>query len=125
MRGQRPLAERQPPGLATRRFDPARVEPRFVRADGAHADGHGVDRGAQLVHAAAALLTGHPALAGDDHPPVEADRSLVDHERPALRHPHPPGLVLPARRGRVDDLDVDASRGEPLEPAGRFGVRIA
>ena len=60
---ERPSREDEPPRLALRRLDVACVEPRPVGARRAAADGDRVDLRAQLVHASAALLAGHPALA--------------------------------------------------------------
>ena len=121
----RAAREDEPPRLALRRLDVARVEPRAVGAQRAGADGDGVHRGAQLVHAAAALLAGHPALARHGHAPVERRRHLVDHERPPLRHPRAPGLVLHARLEPVDELDVDACRAQLRLPARRLRIRVA
>ena len=84
------------------------------------------DRRPQLVHAPAALLAGHPARAGHRHAPVERHRDLVGDERPTARDPDAPGLVLRPRLPRVDDLDLDAGRAEPLEAAPvDLRVRIA
>ena len=74
---------------------------------------------------AAALLAGHPALAGHDDASVERRRHLVDHERPPVAHPRPPGLVLDARLPRVDELDVDPVRAQPLLATRSLRVRVA
>src|SRR5581483_9732025 len=58
------------------------------------------------------------------HPTVERRRDLVDHPRPASRHPGPPGLVHGPRLERVDELDVEARRPQPVRSAACLGVRV-
>ena len=60
---ERPAREDEPPRLAARRLDVARVEARQVGARGAAADRDRVDRGAQLVHEPPALLAASPSAA--------------------------------------------------------------
>ena len=56
---------------------------------------------------------------------VERDRDLVGDERPAARDQRPPRLVLRARLEAVVELGLDAGLAQPLETAGRLGVRVA
>ena len=106
--GQRAAAEGEPPRLA-RGVDVARVQPRVVGADGAHADGDRVGR----PRAARGRAGGSPRPVtqrepGHGHAAVERDRELERHERPAGRDPGAPRLVLRARLERVGVLDLDA-----------------
>ena len=89
--GPRPNASRR--GCATAPTSRA-VSSRVVRADRAHPDGDRVRGRPQLVDAAAALLAGHPARAGNGDAAVERDRELQRHERPPGGDPRPPRLVL-------------------------------
>ncbi len=83
---ERPAPEGEAARLAFR-LDVACIEPGRVGAHGAHADGDRIRGGAQLVHAATALLPGHPALARHGHAPVERHRGLVgDEGRPSAIH---------------------------------------
>ena len=116
--GQWAAAEGDPARL-TRCVDVARVEPRIVRTNGAHAHGHRIGGGAELVHATTALLACHPAGAGHGHAPVEGDGELERHERPPRRDPGAPGLVLRPRLEGVGVLDLDAGCGE--QARGRRG----
>ena len=121
--GPRPNARRRgwPRGVGTSRASSRGASARTVPMPTATAS----DGGAQLVHEPAALLAGHPAPAGHGDPAVERDRDLVGDERPAARDPRPPRLVLRARLEAVVELGLDAGLAQPLEPAGRLGVRVA
>ena len=101
------MAEREPARLS-RRADVAGVEARIVRTHCSHPDRDRVHRGAELVHEPARLVARHPAPAGDGDAPIEGDRNLVRHVRTAERDPRAPRLVLPARAGAFDDVDLDA-----------------
>ena len=121
------MAEDEPARLP-HRVHAARIEPRGVRAERAHADGDGIRAGAELVDAPPALLAAHPTASGNHDPAVERHRDLVRHERAALHDPGAPGLVLAARTlGELAArlVDVDARRSEPLQTAARLRVRVA
>ena len=100
----------------------------------AAADGDRVHRRAQLVHAAAGLLAGDPAL-GSAHwdreqrrPPVERHRRLVDDEGAAARDPRPPCLLFwSARLEGVLQPDVDPGLAQAFQPppAARGSGRAA
>src|SRR4051794_3527456 len=120
---ERAAAEREPAGLA-HGVDLARVEARLRGAPRAHADGGGIRRSAQLMHQAPRRLAGDPPAAGDCDAPVERDGDLVGDVRAAERLPRAPGLVLAARFIALEQLDLDAGRAYPLDPAGGDGVRI-
>ena len=126
--GSGPLTEREAPRLPLG-ADVARGQLRVVGAHRAHADRDRVHPRAQLVHAAAALLAGHPARARDGDASVERDRRLVDDERPPLGDPDAEGLVLDARPPlelAARELDLDPGGAEPLEAARRSSrVRVA
>ena len=119
--GPRPNASRRG---CRRRVDLARVEPRSVGVHRPHPDGDGVGGGAELVDEPPRLLARHPARAGHGDAAVERDRGLVGDERAAERDPRAPGLVLLPRLEAVVELDLDARRAQPLEPAGGLGVRV-
>ena len=114
--GKRAAPEGEAPRLA-RRAHVARVEPRRVGAHRPHPDRDGVGCRAQLVHAPPRLLARDPAAARHRDAPVERDRRLVRHERPAERLPRPPRLVLAPRGEIVEELDLDPCVGEPREAA--------
>src|SRR5258708_11197416 len=76
------------------------------------------------MHEPGALLTRDPTLSGHAGAAVEGDCELVRHERAALRHPGAPPLVLGPRFERVDEPRLHPGRTEPLEAAGRLGVRV-
>ena len=117
------MTEREPAGLPCG-ADVARGQLRRVGAHAAHADRDGVDLRAQLVHAAARLLAGDPARPGNGDAAVERQRELEHHERPPLRNPRAPRLVLCARGEEVGVLDVDAGRAQDVEASCRFRVRV-
>ena len=108
-----------------RRVDVARVEAGILQPHRPHADGDGVGGGAQLVHEPAGLLPGDPARAGNRDAAVQRHRGLVGDERPTLRDPGAPGLVLAPRLDAVGELDLDALGLEPFQAATRLGVRVA
>ena len=121
---RRAVTEREPARLL-RGADIARVESRIVGADRAHADGHRVGGGAQLVHETTRLLAGNPASPRHDDAAVERHRHLVRHERAAERLPRAPRLVLDVRGPAVEQLDLDAGLAQPLDPARCLRIRIA
>ena len=116
--GKRPAAERDPARLPDHR-DVARIEPRVVPANGAHADRDGVGLRSQDVDELPGRLARDPALARHADAPVERDRDLVRDERPARGRPRPPLLDLLAaaerelarRRARPRRRPRGASRG--------------
>ncbi len=76
------------------------------------------------MHEPPRLVPGDPARARHGHPAVERHRCLVGDERPALRDPGAPGLVLDPSLEAVVELDLDAGFAQALEAARRLGVRI-
>ena len=119
---QRPAPEREAARLAHDR-NLSRVEARIVRPYRAHPDRDRIGCGPQLVHEPARGLSRDPARPRQRRPPVEGDRRLVGHERPPLRDPGAPGLVLGPRLEGVHDLDLDPGPPQRADPV-HFGVRI-
>ena len=126
--GERPPSESEPARLA-RGLDVAGVKPGRIGANGAHPDSHGIRGGAELVHAATALLPGHPTGLRDHDAPIQRDGGLVGDERAPGGDPCPPGLVLPTCEAAglaVQELDVHprlAQTCETLAVGLRIGVR--
>ena len=104
--GQWAVAEGDPARL-TRCVDVARVEPRIVSTNGAHAHGHRIGGGAELVHPTTAVVACHPAGVWHGHASVEGDGELERHERPPHHDPGTPGGGLRPRLEGVDVLDLD------------------
>ena len=125
--GERPPSEGEPAWLA-RGLHVAGVEPGRIGPHGAHPDSDGIRGGAELVHAAAALLPGHPAGLRDHDAPVQRNGRLVGDERAAGGDPGPPGLVLPpcaaaglGRPGARRPLPPGAGVRNPGRPSSDWG----
>ena len=121
---------------ARRRGWPVAPTPRAVKsgrvgAHRAHADGHRVDAGPQLVHEPAGRLAGDPARARHGRASIEGDGSLVRHERPPLCDPDAEGLVLHPRpplqlaAGRTTSSPAERRRAKPSPSTSGLGSPAA
>ena len=121
--GPRPNARRRgwPRGVGTSRASSRGASARTVPIPTATAS----DGGAQLVDEPAARLARHPAPPGTATRPSSVTATLyVTNGRPVDTHVRQASFCTRASQ-RVDELDLDARLAQPLEAAGRLGVRVA